>query len=124
MPQAHRHFLVGHVWHLTHPSGDEFQSFQPFNRFAQFKTFQANIRSKSSKVPVVPIVRLQSRNKPSVNVRDLVSVAISPEGRTGRTNLEIKWRCSDCNCGRFQSGCAFAVLSFGFRVSDFWFSQE
>jgi hypothetical protein len=34
---APRHFLPGHVWHITHPSSDEFQSFQPFNRFASFQ---------------------------------------------------------------------------------------
>jgi hypothetical protein len=49
MPRANRHFLPGHVWHITHPSGDEFQSFQWFdgltmsglilNRFAPFQTF-------------------------------------------------------------------------------------
>ena len=66
MPRANRHFLPSHIWHITHPSGDEFQSFhkpalssiegfnrfapvitgispfqafQSFNRFAPFKTF-------------------------------------------------------------------------------------
>ena len=39
MPRANRHFLPGHIWHITHPSGDEFQSFQSFNGFAPFKTF-------------------------------------------------------------------------------------
>ena len=31
----------------------------------------------------------------------------------------IKWRCSDCGCAGFLSGCTVAVSSFGFRVSSF-----
>jgi hypothetical protein len=77
MPRANPHFLPGHIWHITHPSGDEFQSvqtfnrfapfitgispfqsFQTFNRFAPFKTFPAKTGSKRSKVPFVPIVPL------------------------------------------------------------------
>jgi hypothetical protein len=56
MPHANRYFLPGHVWHITHPSGDEFQSFQWFdgltmsgfilNRFAPFKSAQRWCRSK------------------------------------------------------------------------------
>ena len=44
MPRANRHFLPGHVWHITHPCSSEFQSFQSFqsfNRCAPFKTFKA-----------------------------------------------------------------------------------
>ena len=37
MARANGHFLPGHLWHITHPSGDEFQLFQTFNRFAPFK---------------------------------------------------------------------------------------
>ena len=46
MPRAKRYFLPSHVWHITHPSGDEFQSFQSFNRFAPFKPLR---RFKSSR---------------------------------------------------------------------------
>ena len=95
------------------------QIVQAFNRFAQFKTYQANIRSKSSKVPVVPIVRLQSRNKPSVNVRDLVSVAISPEGRTGRTNLRNQVALFGLQLRTLPE--RLRLRSFEFRVSGFRF---
>ena len=39
MPRANRHFLPGHVWHVTK---SPFQSFQPFNRFAPFKPVAEN----------------------------------------------------------------------------------
>ena len=37
MARANRHFLPGHVWHITHLCSSEFQS---FNRCAPFKSFQ------------------------------------------------------------------------------------
>ena len=53
MPRAHRHFIPGHVWHITHPSGDEFQSFQSFNRFAPFKP----LSRETDKIPLLRNVR-------------------------------------------------------------------
>jgi len=49
MPRANRYFVSGYVWHITHPSGDEFQSFQTFNRFAPFKPFKSFNRCASFK---------------------------------------------------------------------------
>ena len=49
MPRANRHFLPGYVWHITHPSGDEFQSFQSFNRFAPFKP----LSRETDKIPLL-----------------------------------------------------------------------
>jgi hypothetical protein len=48
MPRANRYFLPGYVWHITHPSGDEFQSFQTFNRFAPFKP----LRRETDRIPL------------------------------------------------------------------------
>jgi REP element-mobilizing transposase RayT len=53
MPRANRHFLPGHVWHMTHLNSSQFQSFQKpalssiegFNRFAPFKRFEKNKRT-------------------------------------------------------------------------------
>jgi REP element-mobilizing transposase RayT len=56
MPRANRHFLPGHVWHITHQCCSRFQSFKPFNRCAlrlaarfkvqQFKTSTTGFRTK------------------------------------------------------------------------------
>ena len=54
MPRANRHFLPSHIWHITHPSGDEFQSFQSFNRFAPFKP----LSRETDKIPLLRNARL------------------------------------------------------------------
>jgi putative transposase len=43
MPRANRHFLPGHVWHITHLCSSQFQSFQWFNRCAV-----PNVQSRSA----------------------------------------------------------------------------
>jgi hypothetical protein len=65
MPRANRHFLPSHIWHITHPSGDEFQSFQSFNRFAPFKP----LSRETDKIPLLrnarsaPLFALAFRGK-------------------------------------------------------------
>jgi len=51
MPRANRHFLPGHIWHITHLRSSQFQSFQPFTRFAPFKALRRykGSRFKSSR---------------------------------------------------------------------------
>src|SRR5262249_27374049 len=79
----------------------QFQSLQLFNRSAPRNAAARSSRSTASlrsrrirltSVPTLPKFHLfqsfdsQSRNKASGNFRDLVSVAILPEGQTARTN--------------------------------------
>jgi hypothetical protein len=48
MPRANRHFLSGHVWHITHQCSSQFQSVKTFNRFAPLKTFPKIVEMSSS----------------------------------------------------------------------------
>ncbi len=46
MPRANRHFLPGHVWHITHQRCRQFKSFKSFNRCAPFKSLEPQLHSK------------------------------------------------------------------------------
>ncbi len=45
MPRANRHYLPGHIWHITYLCSSQFQSFQTFNRFAPFKPVEDTNRT-------------------------------------------------------------------------------
>jgi hypothetical protein len=99
-------------------ANSQFQSFQPFKRFASFKPFKPNAGSKRSKVPVY--------SDRSITGNRTIAIAapgdcdsekiVFPESRGSKRKNEsggINWRCSDCGCTGFQSGCVVVVTSGG-----------
>jgi hypothetical protein len=91
-----------------------FNRFAPFKALRRFKVQKFNVQSNFeavSKVSVVPSLNNWEQNHSiSTTSNEETAKTLTEFSHTRETNKKTesrgtKWRCSDCGCTGFQSGC-------------------